>query len=166
MNIYRNIKELPAFKNAVITIGSFDGVHSGHQKILRRVRDLADEIGGESIVITFYPHPRSVVDASDADISILNTLDEKLDLISDFGIKNVVIVPFSFEFSRQSPREYVEKFIISSFQPKYVVIGYDHKFGLNRAGDITLFREYEGKGHFKVIEIPRQDIEDIVISST
>jgi len=166
MNIYRNIKELPAFKNAVITIGSFDGVHSGHQKILRRVRDLADEIGGESIVITFYPHPRSVVDASDADISILNTLDEKLDLISDFGIKNVVIVPFSFEFSRQSPREYVEKFIISSFQPKYVVIGYDHKFGLNRAGDITLFRDYEGKGHFKVIEIPRQDIEDIVISST
>jgi riboflavin kinase/FMN adenylyltransferase len=166
MNIYRNIKELPVFKNAVITIGSFDGVHSGHQKIINRVKALADEINGESIVITFYPHPRSVVDASKHDISVLNTLDEKLTLIKSYGIANVVIVPFSFEFSRQSPREYVEKFIISSFQPKYIVIGYDHKFGLNRAGDISLFKEYEALGHFKVIEIPRQDIEDIAISST
>lgn len=166
MNIYRNIKELPVFKNAVITIGSFDGVHSGHQKIISRVKALADEINGESIVITFYPHPRSVVDASTHDISVLNTLDEKLTLIKSYGIANVVIVPFSFEFSRQSPREYVEKFIISSFQPKYIVIGYDHKFGLNRAGDISLFKEYEALGHFKVIEIPRQDIEDIAISST
>jgi riboflavin kinase/FMN adenylyltransferase len=166
MNIYRNIKELPDFKNAVITIGSFDGVHSGHQKIISRVKALADEINGESIVITFYPHPRSVVDASTQDISVLNTLDEKLALIAGYGIQNVVIVPFSFEFSRQSPREYVETFIIASFHPQYVVIGYDHKFGLNRAGDISLFREYEATGHFNVIEIPRQDIEDIAISST
>jgi riboflavin kinase/FMN adenylyltransferase len=166
MNIYRNIKELPDFKNAVITIGSFDGVHTGHQKILDRVKAIADEVEGDSIVITFYPHPRRIVDASDSDISVLNTLDEKLTLIADFGIKNVVVVPFSFEFSRMSPREYVEKFIITSFAPKFIVIGYDHKFGLNRSGDISLFREYEANGHFKVIEIPRQDIDDIGISST
>ena len=166
MNVYRNIKELPDFKNGVITIGSFDGVHTGHQKILKRVQSLAEEIDGESIVVTFYPHPRSVVDSSDKDMNVLNTLDEKLRLLDQWGIKNVVVVPFSFEFSRQSPREYVEKFIIATFHPKYVVIGYDHKFGLNRSGDISLFREYEAKNYFKVIEIPRQDIEDIGISST
>lgn len=166
MNIYRNIKELPDFRNAVITIGSFDGVHTGHQKILDRVKSIADEVDGESVVITFFPHPRRVVDAKDSDISVLNTLDEKLALIAEFGIKNVVVVPFSFEFSRMSPREYVENFIMTSFAPKFIVIGYDHKFGLNRSGDISLFREYEEKGYFKVIEIPRQDIEDIGISST
>lgn len=166
MNIYRNIKELPDFKNAVITIGSFDGVHSGHQKILDRVKVLADEIEGESIVITFYPHPRSVVDSGDHEISVLNTLDEKLALLKESGIENVVIVPFSFEFSRQAPREYVENFIISNFHPKYVVIGFDHRFGLNRAGDIRLFREYEAEKHFNVIEIPKQEIEDIAISSS
>lgn len=166
MNIYKEIHRLPQFKNAVITIGSFDGVHTGHQKILSRLTQLADEIQGESVVITFYPHPRNVVDSSKSDISVLNTLDEKLHLLKKYGIQNVVVVPFSFEFSRQSPREYIEKFIISNFNPAYVVIGYDHKFGLNRAGDISLFRQYEVEGHFKVIEIPKHEIEDIAISST
>ncbi|MFZ1750399.1 MAG: bifunctional riboflavin kinase/FAD synthetase [Saprospiraceae bacterium] len=166
MNIYRNLKELPDFKNAVITIGSFDGVHRGHQKILSRMRRLAEEIDGDSIVITFHPHPRSVIDTSKDDISVLNTLAEKIELIESHGIKNLVVVPFSFEFSRLSPREYIEKFIITHFCPSYVVIGYDHKFGLNRGGDISLFREYEQEGHFKVIEIPKQEIEDIAISST
>ncbi len=166
MNVYRNIKELPHFHNAVLTIGSFDGVHAGHQKILNRVKNLADEIEGESIVITFYPHPRNILDSGDRDISVLNTLDEKLSLIENLGIKNVVVVPFSFEFSQQSPREYIENFIISAFNPSYIVIGYDHRFGLNRSGDIVLFKEYEEKGNFKVIEIPKQEIEDIAISST
>ena len=166
MNIYKEIHKLPHFKNAVITIGSFDGVHTGHQKILSRLTQLADEIQGESIVITFYPHPRNVVDAPRNDISVLNTLEEKLDLLKKNGIQNVVVVPFSFEFSQQSPREYIEKFIISNFNPSYIVIGYDHKFGLHRSGDITLFKEYESTGTFKVIEIPSYEIEDITISST
>ncbi len=166
MNIFRNIKELPHFKNAVITIGSFDGVHTGHQKILSRVKSLAEELGGESIVITFYPHPRQVVDPSGQEMSILNTLDEKLDLLRKFGIKNVVVTPFSFEFSRQAPREYIENFIISCFNPKYIVIGYDHRFGLNRSGDIELLKEYEETNGLKVIEIPKQEIDDITISSS
>ena len=120
MNIYRNIKALPEFKNAVITIGSFDGVHSGHQKILSRVKKLADEIDGESIVITFYPHPRNILDSADREISILNTLDEKIKHIENIGIKNIVVVPFSFEFSQQAPREYIENFIIACFHPKYM----------------------------------------------
>lgn len=164
MNIFRDIQDLPSFKKAVITIGSFDGIHSGHKKILNRVRELADETNGESIVITFYPHPRNVLDPSTSIISVLTTIDEKLTLLREAGIQNVVIVPFTFEFSRQMPREYIEKFIIGSFNPAYVVIGYDHRFGLNRNGDITLLKEYES--NFKVIEIPVQDIEDIAISST
>jgi len=166
MNIFRNIKELPHFKNAVITIGSFDGVHTGHQKILTRLKSLADELDGESIVMTFYPHPRQIVDPSGQELSILNTLDEKLDLLRGFGIKNVVVIPFSFEFSRQAPREYIENFIIACFNPKYVVIGYDHRFGLNRGGNIELLKEYEQSNGFKVIEIPKQEIDDITISST
>ena len=166
MNIYRNIKALPPFKNAVITIGSFDGVHTGHQKILLRVKALADEINGESVVITFYPHPRNVVDPGDQEMYILNTLDEKIAQLKSLGINNVVIVPFTFEFSRQSPREYIENFIIGNFNPRYIVIGYDHKFGLNRTGDISLFREYEKTGKFTVVEIPRQEIEEIGVSST
>ena len=166
MNIYRNIKDLPAFENAVITIGSFDGVHTGHQKILSRVKALADEIDGESVVITFYPHPRKIIDPGDQDLNVLNTLDEKIVHLKSLGINNVVVVPFTFEFSRLSPREYIESFIIECFHPSYIVIGYDHKFGLNRSGDLNLFREYEKNGIFKVVEIPKQEIEDIAVSST
>ncbi len=166
MNIYRNLDKLPPFNNTVITIGSFDGVHMGHQKILHRVKKLANEISGESIVITFYPHPRDIVDAGDKKIPQLNTLEEKLRLIKDMGIQNVIVVPFSFEFSRQSPREYVEKFIIHNFNPAYIVIGYDHRFGLNRMGDIHLLREYQSMHSFKVIEISKQEIDDNAISST
>ncbi|MBK7635162.1 MAG: bifunctional riboflavin kinase/FAD synthetase [Saprospiraceae bacterium] len=166
MNIYKNINDLPAFKNPVITIGSFDGVHAGHQKILSRVKTLADEINGESVVITFFPHPRKIVDPREQGLSVLNTLDEKIGHISSLGIGNIVIVPFTFEFSRLSPREYIEKFILGCFHPKYVVIGYDHKFGLNRAGDIHLFKDYESAGHFHVIEIPKQEVDEVTVSST
>lgn len=167
MNIYTNINQLPDFNKAVITIGSFDGVHAGHQKILQRVTTLADEIKGESVVITFHPHPRKILDTIPADdTKILNTLDEKLELLEGFGIQNVVVVPFTFEFSQQMPREYVEKFIISGFHPAYVVLGYDHRFGRHRGGDITLLKEYEKEGHFKVVEIPRHEIDDVTISST
>ena len=166
MNIYKNINDLPAFKNPVITIGSFDGVHAGHQKILSRVKTLADEINGESVVITFFPHPRKIVDPREQGLSVLNTLDEKIGHISSLGIGNIVIVPFTFEFSRLSPREYIEKFILGCFHPKYVVIGYDHKFGLNRAGDIHLFKDYESAGHFHVVEIPKQEVDEVTVSST
>ncbi|MCZ2100246.1 MAG: bifunctional riboflavin kinase/FAD synthetase [Chitinophagales bacterium] len=166
MNIYNDIQQLPPFDKAVITIGSFDGIHSGHRKILHRVRELANEINGESVVITFDPHPRSVLDPSSNALSVLTTLNEKLDLLKKVGIQNVVVVPFTFEFSQQAPREYIEKFIIGNFNPAYIVIGYDHRFGLNRNGDITLLREYEKQSNFQIVEILRQDIEDIAISST
>ena len=166
MRILRDINSLPDFKNAVITIGSFDGVHVGHQKIIKRIKHLAKEIDGESVIITFHPHPREVIYPKDNTLELLNTIDEKISLCKKFGIDNLVIVPFSIEFSQQHPKEYVEKFLLQKFNPEYIVIGYDHKFGLNREGDIHLLKEYESNGAFKVIQIKKQEIEDITISST
>jgi riboflavin kinase/FMN adenylyltransferase len=164
MNIYRDLKSLPKFDNAVLTIGSFDGMHIGHKKILQKVKKLAQEAQGPSIVITFFPHPRNVIDPGSNKLSVLSTLEEKIDLIAQLGIDHLVVIPFSFEFSRMAPREYIENFLIGRFSPSYIVIGYDHRFGLNRGGDITLLREY--KDQFKIIEIPKQELDLNAISST
>ena len=166
MRIFRDIDELPNFINAVITIGSFDGVHRGHQKIIKRINHLAKEIDGESVIITFDPHPRKIIYPKDDSLVLLNTLDEKIDLIESFGVDNLVIVPFSIEFSQQPPREYIERFLLKSFNPSYIVIGYDHRFGLNREGNIDLLEAYSAEHNFKVAQIKKQELEDITISST
>jgi len=166
MRIFRDIANLPSFKNAVITIGSFDGVHRGHQKIIKRINHLAKEIEGESVIITFHPHPRKIIYPKDNSLELLSSLNEKIELCEKFGVDNLVIVPFSIEFSQQNPREYIEKFLVGLFHPKYIVIGYDHRYGLNREGNIDLLKEYEAKNGFAVIQIKKQELEDITISST
>lgn len=166
MKVYRSVEDLPKFKNAVITIGSFDGVHLGHQKILHRITQLAREIDGESVVVTFNPHPRQIIYPKDLDLSLLTSLEERIDLIGQNKIDHLLIVPFTVEFSQQAAREYIEKFIIKILNPSYVVIGYDHRFGLNRDGNFDLLKIYEKKGAFKVLEIEKQEIEEITISST
>ena len=166
MKIFRDIKDLPSFKNAVITIGSFDGVHRGHQKIIKRINHLAKEIEGESIIITFYPHPRKIIYPKDNSLELLTSLEEKIALCRSYGVDNMVIVPFSIEFSQQNPREYIEKFLIGLFAPKYIVIGYDHRYGLNREGNVDLLKAYEKDNDFSVIQIKKQELEDITISST
>jgi len=164
MQVHRDPNNLPQFKNPVITIGSFDGVHRAHLKILERVIGLADEIDGESILVTFHPHPRKIIFPKDNTLQLLNTLEEKTFILNSVGIDHVVIVPFSVEFSQQDPREYIEKFLIGKFDPKFIVIGYDHRFGLNRTGNVDLLQQYNHK--FDLIQIQRQDLEDITISST
>ncbi|MEZ4909987.1 MAG: bifunctional riboflavin kinase/FAD synthetase [Saprospiraceae bacterium] len=166
MNVYRDLSSLPTFKDAVITIGSFDGVHKGHQKILERVINLANEYSGDSVVITFHPHPRQITETHSQQLQLLTTLEEKLFLLEKAGIRNAVVIPFTFEFSRMVPREYVENFLIKRFNPRYIVIGYDHRFGLNRGGDFSLLSEYAALGKFKLVEIPKYEIDDIAISST
>ncbi|MEM6964277.1 MAG: bifunctional riboflavin kinase/FAD synthetase, partial [Bacteroidota bacterium] len=166
MNIFNSLSDLPDFHNAVITIGSYDGVHRGHQKILERINQLAKDINGESIVITFYPHPRQVIYPNDKSLRLLSTIDEKVSLFEKYGVDNVVVVPFSVEFSQQSADEYIQKFLLEKFNPKYIVIGYDHRFGLNRQGDINYLKWYSEEKNFEVVEIPRQDIDSIGISST
>lgn len=166
MNVYNSLTDLPEFQNAVITIGSYDGVHRGHQKILERVNQLAEEKDGESIVITFHPHPRQIIYPNDKSLRLLNTIDEKVALFERYGVDNVVVVPFTVEFSQQSADEYIQKFLLEKFNPKCIVIGYDHRFGLNRQGDIKYLKWYSEEKNFEVIEIPRQDIDNIGISST
>jgi riboflavin kinase / FMN adenylyltransferase len=166
MKVYTDLAQLPDFQSSVITIGSFDGVHSGHQKILQQLNALAEGVKGESVVITFHPHPRFVVKGKNDNLKLLTTIKEKIDLLEKNGVQNLVIVPFSETFSNQSPENYIENFLIKYFKPKYIVIGYDHRFGKDRKGDIALLKKYEAKNKFKVVEIAKQTIEDIDISSS
>lgn len=166
MIVHYGIDSLPVFTNAVLTIGSFDGVHVGHRSILRLLKNHAETVNGESIVISFDPHPRQVIYPQSPDIQLINTQDEKIAQIESLGIDHMVIVPFTVEFSQQDAREYIEKFLIESFSPHTVVIGYDHRFGLNRNGNFNLLKEYEEKGSFKVEEIEKKTVESITVSST
>ncbi|MEM6319469.1 MAG: bifunctional riboflavin kinase/FAD synthetase [Bacteroidota bacterium] len=166
MNVFRDLNSLVTFRNAVITIGSFDGVHGGHQTILKRVKELAQQVNGESVVITFHPHPRLVVYPKDTSLRLINTIEEKIMLLERYGIDNVVVVPFTINFSQQSADEYIEKFLLEKFNPKYIVIGYDHRFGLNRQGDINYLKHYSKTANFEVDEIAPQQIDEITVSST
>lgn len=166
MNVHLNIEKLPVFRNAIVTIGSFDGVHRGHQKILRKLNDLAQKVKGESVVVSFEPHPRSVIYPKDESLQLLSTLDEKLQLFEQYGVDHVVIVPFTIEFSQLKAREYVEKFLIGKFHPHTLVVGYDHRFGLNREGSFSLLKKYEENGAFRLERIEKQELQRIGISST
>lgn len=166
MRVFTNLAELPAFRNAVITIGSFDGVHCGHQRILEQVNALAQRIDGESVVITFHPHPRQVIYPQDDSLRLLTTTEEKIFLLEKYGADNVVIVPFTIEFSQLSADEYIEKFLVEKFHPRCIVIGYDHRFGLNRQGDIHYLRWHGEKFGYDVVEIEKQEVDDIAVSST
>ncbi len=166
MQIHRDLSLLPSFKNAVVTIGSFDGVHAGHQEILKRVNTLAREIDGESILITFHPHPRHVVYPDDKSLKLLTTVEEKAELLEQYQLDHMVVVDFTEAFSRQTPDEYIRNFLIEKFQPKKIVIGYDHKFGNKRTGNIEYLKRFEAEFGYSVQEISKQAIDDIAISST
>jgi riboflavin kinase/FMN adenylyltransferase len=165
MRIHRDINNLPAFNKAVVTIGSFDGVHLGHKKLINKVNRLAKSTGGESVLITFQPHPRQIVFPAD-NFQLLTTLDEKIILLEKLGIDHLVIVPFTVEFAQLSADEYIEMFLIKHFNPRYIVIGYDHRFGLSRQGDIHFLKWHGEKFGYEVIEIEKQEIESIAVSST
>lgn len=166
MQVYNDLNNLPTFRNAVVTIGSFDGVHHGHQQILEKVKDLAKKADGESIVVTFHPHPRLVIYPQDDSLRLISTIDEKVALLKRYGIDNVVVVPFTFEFSRQTADEYIQKFLQEKFNPTCVVIGYDHRFGLNRQGDINYLKFHGKKAGFEVVEIEKQEIQEVAVSSS
>ena len=166
MNIYRGLSALPEFRNSVITIGSYDGVHLGHQKILKRIQQLAEEIEGEDVVITFHPHPREIVYPKDGDLQIITSLDEKLEYFKRYGVSNVVVIPFTIEFSQQSAQEYIENFLVSKFHPTFVVIGYDHRFGMHRSGDVHLLKLYGKEHNFEVVQINEEELRNLSISST
>ncbi len=166
MNIYNNLSELPQFRNAVVTIGSFDGLHKGHQMILKRLEQLAETYDGESVVITFHPHPRHFLYPENNGLKLLTTIDEKAKLMERYGVKNMVVVPFNKAFSEQSPDEYIQDFLIEKFNPRCVVIGYDHRFGKDRAGNIEFLKKHARQNEFEIVKIEKQEVDDIAISST
>jgi len=166
MRVHRDLNNLPQFRNAAITIGSFDGMHIGHQKLIKKVKDLAIANGGESIIITFHPHPRQIVYPNDTSLKLITTTDEKIDLIEQMGVDHLVVVPFTFEFSQQSADEYIQRFLVAKFNPSHIVIGYDHRFGMNRRGDINYLKWHEKNLGFTVVEIGKKEINEITVSST
>ena len=166
MRVFRYLNDLPEFINSVVTIGTFDGVHRGHQKLIERIKLLAGQTNGESILVTFHPHPRIVINPEDKSLRLLNTIDEKVALLEKYGVDNLVIVPFSRAFSEQEAGEYISDFLVKNFHPKYVVIGYDHKFGKNRSGDFKLLENMKERYGYQMEEITKETLDDIGISST
>ena len=165
MQVHFQLNNLPTFKNAVITIGTFDGVHTGHQSILTKLIDQARYYGGESVVITFHPHPRRVLSNPDAP-ALLTSLDERIERFHNHGIDHLVIVPFDPAFSDMHAEEYIRDFLISNFHPKCIVIGYDHRFGKNRTGDFKILSDFGNIYKYSVCEIPETMLNQSRISST
>ena len=166
MRVFRDLENLPAFKNAVITIGTFDGVHLGHQKLISRINELAVQYDGESIIVTFHPHPRLVIFPGDTSLKLLNTTEEKVELLSHYKVDNVVVVPFSRDFSEQDAEAYISDFLVKSFHPSYIVIGYDHRFGKDRAGDFSLLDRCKKQYGYELEAISKEMLDDIAISSS
>jgi len=166
MKIFHNIIEVRNIPNAVVTIGTFDGVHLGHQAIFKKMKSLAQSVGGQTVVVTFSPHPRQVLNIDSSNLRFINTPEDKLRKFEEFGIDNVLIINFTREFSRTPSEVFIKDYIIDNIHPAYIVVGYDHHFGKNRMGDFDLLSDLKKKYNFKVERIAAQDVENIAISST
>lgn len=166
MKVFYGVDQFQRLPNAVVTSGTFDGVHLGHQKILARLREVAAVTGGESVVITFFPHPRTVVAADSQDLKLLSTLDEKIGLLSNQGVGHLLVIPFTRDFSLLSSEEFIQKILIDAIGTKTLVIGYDHRFGRNREGGFDYLSANADRYGFRIEEIPRQDLEHVAISSS
>ncbi|HNF29998.1 MAG TPA: FAD synthetase family protein, partial [Chitinophagaceae bacterium] len=165
MKVFKDLNQLLAFNNAVITIGTFDGVHEGHKKILKQLKEQAITVNGESIVITFYPHPRKVV-GDTTGVLLLTTLEEKIELLKKELIDNVVVVEFNEDFANQTAEEYISDFLFKKFKPHTLIIGYDHHFGYKRKGNYELLEKFGQKLGFSVKEIDEKLLSETAISST
>lgn len=166
MNIYHHIDEFKAVKNAVVTIGTFDGVHQGHRKIIGDVVELAKSTGGESVMLTFFPHPRMILHPEDQSLKLITTIAEKAELLEQLGVDHLIITPFTRDFSNQTPQQYIEKVLVQQIGTRKIVIGYDHRFGKDRAGSLADLQRLAPVYGFEVIEIPEQDINAVAVSST
>jgi riboflavin kinase/FMN adenylyltransferase len=166
MKIYHHIDDFAPVENAVVTIGTFDGVHLGHRKIISRIKEMAAASGGETVVLTFFPHPRMILHPEDESIKLINTINEKAVLLEQLGIDHLIITPFSRDFSNQSAEEYICDVLVNKIGTKIICIGYDHRFGKDRRGGLPELQIHASIYNFEVVEIPEQDIHDVAVSST
>ncbi|MFN8154048.1 MAG: bifunctional riboflavin kinase/FAD synthetase [Bacteroidia bacterium] len=166
MKIYHHLNEFIKPQYPIVTQGTFDGVHVGHQKLLGRIRDLAAEKNGEVVMLTFHPHPRKVIFGNEAGLEMLTCLKEKIDLMAKHGVQHLVIHPFTTEFSKMEYDDFVKEVLVEKLGVKTLVIGYDHQFGHQRKGSMKTLREMAPSLGFEVEEIPEQEIDAIGVSST
>jgi riboflavin kinase/FMN adenylyltransferase len=166
MQVHYNIDKLPLFNKAVITIGTFDGVHMGHRQIIDKLKSEAAAIGGETVIVTFHPHPRKVVSSAILGIRLINSLDERIALLRELGLDHLVVVPFTDHFANQPADQYVKNFLVEKFHPHTIIIGYDHRFGRDRTGDYRLLESRAKEFGYRLLEIPKHVLENISISST
>ena len=166
MKIYHSISEFKNVKKAIVTTGTFDGVHFGHRKIIQRLNKIAIQQAGESVLLTFYPHPRMVLFPDDHQLQLINSLDEKIELLKKVGVQHLIIHPFTKEFSRTKSLNFVRDVIVNQLHTHKLVIGYDHHFGRNREGTFEHLKEFAPVYGFEVEEIPAQLLDDVKVSST
>lgn len=166
MKIYDGIENFPIIRFPVVTIGTFDGVHIGHQKILSRLIELAKKHKGETVLITFWPHPRFVLGNKNNNLKLLSTFEEKASYLKKLGIDHLIKIPFTKSFAENSSNDFIRKILVEKIGTRKLVIGYDHKFGKNREGSFEYLKANEASYGFEVEEIPRQDIDDVGVSST
>ena len=165
MKIIRSIAAFNSSEKTIVTIGTFDGIHIGHQKILKDLIRTAKKENKKSVLLTFFPHPRMVLQ-KDVSIRLINTIEEKSSLLEKMGLDYLIIHPFSQEFSRLSALDFVRNILANQLNTSRLIIGYDHHFGKNREGNIHQLREYSLLYDFEVEEIPAQDIDNVSVSST
>lgn len=166
MKIHRNLDTFTPLENAVVTIGTFDGVHIGHQKILSSLKETAQKINGETVLLTFFPHPRMILHPEDDTLRLISDLHEKIDLLERSAIDHLIITPFTRDFSNQSAESYIRDVLVGKLGTRVIVVGYDHRFGKDRAGSMQDLKEYAGIYGYQVQQIPEQDINDVGVSST
>lgn len=166
MKVYHGVDNFPHLPNVILTMGTFDGVHYGHCKILKRLVDAANAIDGNSVVMTFDPHPRAVLFPDQHNLKLLSTIDEKIELLRMNGVQHLIIQPFTQEFSKLSHRQFVNDYLIQKINMKQMVVGYDHQFGHNRQGNFEELLKLSAEFNFEVEKIPEQDIDEVVVSST
>ena len=168
MKIYRDIENLPKIPNCVVTTGSFDGVHTGHQVLIRRLNELAASIGGESVLITFYPHVRKVLypETAGRELEMINTQKEKIELLEKTGLDNLVIIHFTLEFAKTTAEDFVQDILVGKLGAKIMVVGYNHYFGHNKEGNYDKLIQMGRELDFGVVEIPKQDLEKETVGSS
>jgi len=166
MKVHYNLKDLPPFNKGVITTGAFDGVHKGHQQIIGRMKEIAANIGGETIIITFHPHPRKVTSSIPGEIKQLTSLNERIVLLEKSGIDHLVVIPFDYQFSNLSASDYITEFLVAHFHPHTIIVGYDHRFGKGRSGDFELLKNCGVTIGFNVEQINEQLVDNEIVSST
>ena len=166
LKVFRSIDDFVKVKGAVVTTGTFDGVHVGHRKIINRLNQIAKKIGGESVLLTFDPHPRMVLFPDDHGLELITTIDEKVALLEQAGVDNLIIHPFTKEFSRLSSLDFIREILVDKIGTSVLVIGYDHHFGRNREGSFEHLRESGPLYGFDVEEISVQDVDNVAVSST